>query len=248
MEPREYGTMFGVEEHHWWYHGNHDLFLHFASRAISRSGPQARVLDAGCGTGMLLARLNHSGAVGLDFSALALDFTRRRGLRRLVRASAWQLPLADQSFDLVICNHVLAHLGRGNDLKALQEFHRVLRPGGRLLLAVPAFRFLWGEHDDAVHVKHRYRAGELASLVEQAGLVSEQISYYNLAILPPTWAVRLGQKVFGLRNDRPRSDLHTPPPWLNRRLTRLLLAENRWLKRGRSLPAGVSIFCQACRH
>src|SRR5688500_10747084 len=140
MKPDEYAAMYAVEDDHWWYAGMRriaDVLL--AARFNSRGG-RLKVLDAGCGTGGNSAHLRAYGDVtGIDFSAHALALARERPGLRLARASVESLPFPDASFDLVLSNDVLCHLGVASDARAVAELARVLRPGGVLYLQLPAY-------------------------------------------------------------------------------------------------------------
>src|SRR4051812_40050263 len=134
---------------------------------LIRTGPDGRVdgpvLDVGCGTGILLEHLGGYGpAFGLDASATALDFCVTRGLGGLVRGSGDRLPFADGSFALVTAIGVIEHIAA--DQAALDEWARVLRPGGQLVLLTSAYRWLWSGHDVANHHVRRYTSGQVEAL------------------------------------------------------------------------------------
>jgi ubiquinone/menaquinone biosynthesis C-methylase UbiE len=139
MEPSEYQMMYEVEDRHWWYVGMRRLTMQLLN-GVYGNRPKLMILDAGCGTGAAAEYLSSFGTVtGLDLSPLALAFCRQRGLRRLNRGSVTQLPFPDGSFDLVTSFDVLYHKAVGAYQNALAEFHRVLKPRGRLLLGLPAY-------------------------------------------------------------------------------------------------------------
>src|SRR5438552_11868726 len=164
------------EETLWWYLGMNRLTDLLLDRA--RLPCPAEILDAGCGTGGMLARLSGRGRVtGLDLSSLALDYCRRRGGRRLIQGSTTRLPFAEASFDLVTSFDVLEMLPSPEHPPAFCEFARVLRPGGRLLLRVPAYDWLRGHHDRATRAVHRFERAEVGRLLRGAGLRADRSSY-----------------------------------------------------------------------
>lgn len=244
MEPVEYAVMFANEDRHWWYVGLRDLILgRIARLAKGRAGLD--ILDAGCGTGRILEGCRGHRAVGVDLSAEALPFLRRRGLDRVARASICRLPFADASFDVVASLDVLCCVPSPGDADALAELARVLRPGGTLLLNLPALEALRGHHDMAVHIRQRYSRGRLRALVAGVGLSAGTISYRNTFLLPAAASVRVAQRIFRPNPEAPKSDVRPIPVPLNRGLTLPLLAENRLIAAGVTLPVGLSLFCEA---
>ena len=146
--------------------------------------------DAGCGTGRNLQEFGALGAAqGVDNSPEAIDFCRRRGIQGVREGQIEQLPFADGSFDLVLATDVLEHLA--DDRVALRELHRVAAPGGRLLATVPAYRWLWSQHDDEHHHFRRYTLRRLRDRLRATGWEPLAWSYFNTALLVPIAVVRL---------------------------------------------------------
>jgi SAM-dependent methyltransferase len=161
MEAHEYSTMFRFESSYWWYRG-----LHGALADLLRGlhlPPGARVLDAGCGTGGNLASLRRagfSGACGFDFSPHAAPFWGERGITRACLASINEIPYAAGTFDAVMSVDVLES-DAVDEAKAVSELWRVAKPGGYIVLVVPAYRWLLTEeHHKAVHASRRYTRRE----------------------------------------------------------------------------------------
>ncbi len=242
MEPREYDTMFSLEERHWWYRGlRRQIF-----RAALRAGrPSGIGLDAGCGTGMnLVALARELGPmtwIGLDDNAQALTHAAGRGLRHLTRASVEALPVGSRRVDLLVSADVLYHRGVGDDVAALVEMERCLKPGGYLILNLPAFDRLRSAHDAAIHTARRYTRGELVRKLRRAGLTPVRVRYWNWLLFPPLALVRL---VRGREQGATRSDLAELPGWINRLLDALLALEARVPI---PMPAGLSILALARR-
>jgi SAM-dependent methyltransferase len=204
-----------------------------------------RLLDAGCGTGKVLELAGPVASVGLDLSATALALARRRGTFPLVRASAAALPFAPASFDAVVSLDVLANLPPPAVPDALADMWRVLSPGGALIVNIVAFQGLYSEHDRAVGVVRRYRAGEVRGLLTGAGFAVEILSYANTLLFPVAALVRLWRK--RRRAGRPpRSDLAPLPGPVNAALARVRFFENDLIVRhGLALPFGLSVFALA---
>jgi SAM-dependent methyltransferase len=190
---------------------------------------------------------NSCRAYGLEFSADAFTFLKMRGLRNVVRSSICRIPFRDQAFHGVVSLDVLYHAGVENDEEALVEIHRVLKPGGMLILNLPAFEFLRSEHDLAVHTNRRYQTGELRQKLEKAGFSVQVITYRNTFLFPIAAAVRLIKKAIPKEGQGHtiKSDLSPLPSWANKLLYSVLFFENVLMFRGVTFPFGLSVFCVA---
>ena len=201
------------------------------------------IFDIGCGTGATLTGLARFGQVtGMDFSLDALEFCRRRDHPTLVHARGEALPFASDSADIITALDLLEHIP--DDAAAAREFARVLRPGGLLLITVPACPMLWSEHDEALDHLRRYRARQLRAVLEGAALQVEQLSFCITFLLLPIAVLRLLQRIRPHRRGGPQTALIVPPTFINTLLTKLVMLENRWLLRFR-LPVGVSLVAVA---
>jgi SAM-dependent methyltransferase len=244
MNLEEYEVMYRVEDTHWWYLGMEQITRQMLDYAFSTdaSPSSRRLLDAGCGTGAVMKYLSHYGdAIGLDLSAEALRFSRRRGHRRLTQASATAVPFADATFDLVASFDVLSEIGAGDHV-ALAEFARVLKPGGRLLLRLPAYKWLRGKHDEAVNLAHRYTTREMRRLLREARLTPVHLSYANTFLFPLAAAKRLSERF--IRPNQTGSDLTIDPGPLNAVFRSILSAEAP-LVRTTGLPFGLTLIALA---
>lgn len=239
MNSAEYARMREAEERQWWYVGMRAVSLALLRPALPARA--VRSLDAGCGTGANLERLAALGpSVGVDLSAEALAFCRARGVS-VARGSVLALPFRDASLDVVTSFDVLYHRWVTDDRQAVAELARVLRPGGLLLVRVPALKLLWGAHDEEVHSRHRYTRGELEALMRGAGLAVERSSYANFFLFPLLLARRTLDRVTG-RHGSDVGFLPAPLEWL---FGALLAAEAALLARGLALPVGASVFALA---
>ncbi len=243
MQAHTYAIMREVEDQHWWYVGRRRIIASWVESVCREIGKRRpRVLDVGCGTGANLQMLAEFGvAEGVDVSAEALDFCRARGLEAVRQGAAESLPYEDAQFDLVTGLDVVEHLD--DDVAGLREMFRVLRPGGRALLFVPAFMFLWGVQDDVSHHRRRYTLAELKEKLSAAGLMVERASYANITFFAPILFGRFIMRVTGLR---PASENNINIGALNGLLGHVLGAERWWLRR-MSFPFGVSAICVARR-
>ena len=246
MKPAEYRRMFEAEEAQWWYVGQRAIahaLLEPAAAALETRGRTPRILDAGCGTGGNLLHLGRLGrAVGVDLAPEAMARWPTRGVQA-TRASLFALPFPDQAFDLVTSFDVIYHAWVPDDAAAVEEMTRVLRPGGLLLVRVPALEILRGAHDDAVGTRLRYTRRGLVRLLEAGGLTAVRSTYANFFLFPLLLARRSLDRALG-REGSDVAFLPAPLEWL---FKRLLFVEAALVRRGGSLPVGASVIALARR-
>jgi SAM-dependent methyltransferase len=245
MNPREYSALFEVEDRHWWFI---ELRREIA-RELARVGPAGGFrcwLDAGSGTGGLLASLELPGrplGIGIDSSAQGAKLARKRPGLRIALGSVERLPFPDASFDLMTSIDVLCHRDV-EEAGALSEAFRSLAPGGILVLQVPAFDSLRGEHDAAVWTNRRYRLGETVRLLEEAGFQVRRRFYRNSILFPAAALRRLGR-----RGSRPgveaRSDVGPVGRGAELLFSAVLRFEEMLHRAGAWFPFGLSAFCVA---
>lgn len=240
MDPSLHHQFAELDSGHWWFQGRRRVVAALLHAELGVEDDR-RILDVGCGTGAMLDVLMELGAVSaMDDSPEALQYCKARfGDRLDVRCGSipHDLPVG-QPFQLVTAFDVIEHLA--DDLGAVQEIHRILPPGGVLVVTVPAFPFLWGPHDVLNGHYRRYRRRDLQGLLEEAGFLVERLSYFNTWLFPAVAAIRSFRRLWPRRQKAAASDFSTPPRILNRALSGLFASEARFL-RTRSLPFGVSL-------
>jgi SAM-dependent methyltransferase len=227
-----------VEDWHWWYRVRRQI-LDGKLATLGLDKEAARLLDVGCGTGGASLVLSRYGrAVAVDRSPGSFAIARDRPYTHRVVASAGAtLPFADATFDVVCALDILEHLD--DDVAAARELHRVCKPGGTVIVFVPAYAFLWGYNDEYSHHKRRYTVGQLRACVEQAGFSIGESGYFNAVLFLPTLLARLIQRALpGLTRGMEHA---TRPSPLNGVWTRLFQLELPILRR-RALPFGTSAF------
>lgn len=246
MRPSELRKMRKLEDTYWWFVGRRRLVRNLIGR-FAPDQPRL-ILDAGCGTGGTLDQLRGMGELwGCDVAPEALAACRARGFDNINRSPVEELNYPDERFDVVISCDVIEHIEA--DRQALQEMARVLRPGGILVLTVPAHPRLWSAHDEALDHKRRYEAGVLRELVEGAGLDIELYSKAVAIAMPAILgavAYRRLLRLFSGGSGEPaeQTALFELPRPLNRALIWLLDVE-AWLMRYISLPLGASLVAVA---
>ncbi|MBI4707208.1 MAG: class I SAM-dependent methyltransferase [Candidatus Omnitrophica bacterium] len=243
MEKEEYKVMYQIEDSYWWYVGLRKLVFSSIDKFASKER-NLKILDAGCGTGKTLESCKAYDASGLDFSEEAIQFCQKRGLNNIVQGSICNIPFSDNSFDVVISLDVLYHANVYSDLKALQEFYRVVNKNGIVVLNVPAYNFLRGRHDIAVHTRRRYTCKELLVKIEKAGFSIEKLTYRNTVLFPAAFIKRI-LEMFFMSAEHIESDLKPLPGVFNKILTGVLSIENFLIMSGIRFPFGLSVFCIA---
>lgn len=244
MERAEYEVMAAVEAEHWWYGGMRSIAAALLDQVYDQQS-DLRILDAGCGTGGNGVFLRRYGdVVGMDLAAEALDPGKERLPGHLVRGSVNELPFDSNSFDLVTSFDVLYHRAVSDEIAALHEVRRVLKPLGRLLIRLPAYEFLRAKHDRSVHTRRRYTAGAVHHLLAEAGFFVEHLSYANTLLFPIPLMQRLVERVVPSLEQK-ESDLTLPAPPINMTLRWPLAVESALLEMGCSLPFGLSIVALA---
>lgn len=243
MRNEEYALMRRVEDFHWWYRSLRAMIALAWRRFGPAGGAQALCCDAGCGTGAnLVLATTWARAAGVDSSIEALRLARDRGLTALTRGDTARLPFADGRFDTVLSMDVLYHRDVTDPAAALREMGRILKPGGLLLLNVPAYEWLRSPHDIAIHTGRRFTRRKVRLLLEDTGFEVVWLTYWNCLLLPVIATARLLRPHSHATEKSDLEDAHDGP--LNRLLAATLAIE-RLALRITPLPCGVSIFAVA---
>jgi SAM-dependent methyltransferase len=243
VEFEEYKIMYEAEDTHWWYRGMRGVMFTLLGLHTSKGG-QPHILDAGCGTGGTLHALRLAGfhnIEGFDLNTIALQFCHARGIDHVRQGSITAIPYDANEFDLVVSCDVVTDAGTDNEMTALRELHRVLKPGGRLFLNLPAHAFLRSEHDRATDVARRVTKREIVSKLTSAGFKVRRATYWNMFLFPVVVVVRLLRREREEDLENPaRSDIVLPPRPANAFLTACVWLEHlllRWV----NLPVGSSV-------
>ncbi len=237
MDPLLHELQAEIQDRHWWFRGRR----RFIQSVLSSFDPGRKVLEVGCGTGANYPVLSETGRylVGLDLSDEALSYAPHDPR---VKGDGVNMPFQDGTFDLVVALDVLEHVV--DDGALARELRRVTRPGGRVLVFVPAFSFLWGVQDELSHHVRRYTRKTLLNVLRCGGLEAERISYFNTWLFLPILCVRFFQRMKSRFHDRldgcVRSENEYTPAWLDGPLAALLRSE-ALAYRYMDLPIGVSL-------
>ena len=235
MERIIFDRMAALDQTHWWYVARRRILSNVIKRII-KPPTNARILEIGCGTGHNFGMLGAFGTVdGLEVDDAARQIASER-LGREVGSSP--LPalygIPDKSYDLIALLDVLEHIK--DDEAALASIRTKLKPGGRILLTVPANRWMWSAHDTVHHHFRRYNGHDLRTVIAKTGLKPEFVSHFNTVLFPLAAAVRIVGKLAG----REEADDAQPAAPLNSAITGLFGLERHLVGRI-PLPFGVSL-------
>ena len=236
MKDSTYQTMRELEDSHWWFVARRSII----EAVIRRQGVSrpARLLEVGCGTGGNIAMLSKFGDLtGVEHDAGAAIRARERAQVPILEGSLPDaLPTFEKPFDWILALDVIEHVEE--DAASVKSMAAHLKPGGRLLLTVPAFNFLWSQHDVENHHFRRYRKRDMRRLAHETGLRLNYLSYFNFWLFPAVALIRLVRKL--LPYEETWQDMRKPAPWANGLLERVFLSERR-LMRWFALPFGISL-------
>jgi SAM-dependent methyltransferase len=240
VEEYLYRHFFRVENDHWWFAARQVILTRYLERRVPPS-PAVRLLDVGCGTGAILARLSALYDVhGSDESPHAIEHCRKRGLTKLFTGPLEAYP-PSAPFDIVTLLDVIEHAD--DDVGLLREAGARLGPGGHVLVTVPAYPSLWSVHDVVTHHKRRYTRASLVRAVTAAGFAVRDMNYFNTLLFPLALAARLSAQIL---NKQEAGDFAIPPGPVNSALKSVFEAEQHLVPTV-TLPFGLSLLCWAER-
>lgn len=238
MKREAYQEMFDVEDRHWWFVARRKIIRKILDSCFDDHARS--ILEIGCGTGGNLALLSGYGTVhGVELDEEGLSLANSRKICQVKKGALPDSIPFKQAFDLICLLDVLEHIA--DDQTALQAAKSKLTPGGKILITVPAYNFLWSAHDVELHHKRRYNKKELTALLRKTGFTVQYSTYFNTFLFPLIAAARIGNKLFKRTEG---TDVTMPTGMINSALTHIFAGERAFLP-GFSLPFGVSILALA---
>ena len=236
METYTYQLMRELEEKHWWFVARRNILESVLSTL--QLPETSNILEVGCGTGGNITFLRKLGdLICVESDGSAAGLARERNLVPVLPgALPNEMPEFDRQFDLIVLFDVIEHIDE--DGESLLNLCKLLKPGGRIVLTVPAFAFLWSQHDEENHHKRRYSRNSLSSLVISNGLSLDYISYFNFWLFPLVAGIRVIRKFIPYQGAW--QDMKLPAALPNRILQSIFNSERHFVGR-KYLPFGMSL-------
>ncbi|MBA2524586.1 MAG: class I SAM-dependent methyltransferase [Pyrinomonadaceae bacterium] len=229
MDSAELANLDRVDRFHWFYRGKRTIVRYWIDRYVSLRSDDL-LIDAGMGTGVWLVEMSSVCRVlGLDNSkeSIALGRLRLEAVGgATLKTSLYDVNLPDSCATVVTILDVLEHLD--DDRAALQEMIRLVRPGGILVITVPALRWLWSDWDVALGHHRRYHMDDLLRLLRQPGVETLRCAYFNTAMLPPIALIRHWRRFLAPKSSGQRAEDKVPGSILNALLYHSLAIPARW--------------------
>ncbi|MEK6949895.1 MAG: class I SAM-dependent methyltransferase [Nanoarchaeota archaeon] len=239
MKSNEYSVMYELEESHWWFKGKRKIIFSQVDKHLKNKNP--RILDIGCGTGIMMKNFEKYGKVfGLDIHFPALEFCSARDLHNLVQGDIGYLPFKSGSFNVVGIYDVLYHKAVKSDVNALREIYRILKKGGLLVITDSADMGLWSRHDIAAHARERYTVALFSKRLKSTGYGIRKITYFNTFLYPLVYAFRKVDNLIN-KNKPTKSNIEKTNAIINFILYSIFVLES-FLIKFLNMPFGVSIF------
>ncbi len=206
MESNFYRTYFKLEKENWWFRVRRNIIFWFLNKY--KIGPEKKILDYGCGSGFLVGQMQERGldAFGADLSEEAIRVGLSRGVKNLYMEDRLDFP--DESFDVILALDVIEHIE--DDYGALGRLQKLLKPGGCMIITVPAYQWMWGLQDEVAHHFRRYSMSSILKLISaQQSLTVIKKSYFNTFLFLPVALIRIISKIFNLKSRESDFDINS---------------------------------------
>ena len=242
MEEALITDFFIEEKRHWW---------HIAKRALIKQfidGRNLKILVAGIGGGMICEELEEAGhnVVGIDISHASCEYAEKDiGIPVIEGDLEKPLIFEKESFDLIIVADLLEHIA--NEKQLLSEALRCLKPGGKIIITVPAYMHMWSQWDIRLGHKRRYSLNYLKNELLETGFRIKKISYFHALIYPFVYIYRKILRLPKGKNSK-KSDFAVLPNRLVSGFFMSYYAAERSLLNLIDLPFGLSIFAVGIKH
>ncbi|MFC1690546.1 class I SAM-dependent methyltransferase [Nanoarchaeota archaeon] len=243
MEKKYEAEYSELERENWWFIGRRGLISAITNKILKEGD---KVLDIGCSTG-INARAYSKGKklniYGLDSSKTLLTNPDVFKGMKIICGNAEKLPFKDKYFDNVVCFDLLEHLNKDN--QCVKESYRVLKTGGKFIIFVPAFQFLWNDHDVVNEHKRRYSKKSLKKLLANKGFKIRRMYYWNSFLFLPILIFKIFRRTKNPGEARSDHSVFKMPKIFNLALLTVLKIENFLINLGISLPFGISLIAIA---
>ena len=245
MNNIEYENMANFERSYWWHKGRLFLIRLWLEKILAEfSGTgKPQIFEVGCGTGATNVVLNEYGnTTSMDVSSEAVKYCKQRGIKNVFVADIVTMNISKYKgkFDVALALDVLEHIQ--DDVEAMVQVYKLLKPGGYFLITVPAYKFLWSHHDEALHHKRRYHSLEITQKLRDVGFKITKRSHFVFTLFFPVLFIKVFVGNFFGRTAYPKTSSYVKlPDSLNNLLTYILKVE-AWVLNYVYLPLGTTIF------
>ncbi len=240
MQEIVYHSNFEIENKYWWFVARNQIVKDIFEK-ICKIPKNSDVLDVGCGTGGFASKLiNNYNVIGIDKSDLALDYSKRRGIKHLYNCYLDKFPAKDWNIKAITILDVIEHIE--DDVAVVKQCYSILPDNGYIVATVPAYKWMWSHHDVIHQHYRRYNQKQFNELLTRAGFKIEYSTYFNSILFLPAFLKRLVEKIFGTKNNN--SPVDEVPDWLNSIFTKMFEMENSILP-NITFPFGLSILTVA---
>lgn len=208
MNKDFYNTYFDLEKDNWWFRVRRNIIFKLFKEY--NLGKENKILDYGCGSGFLVGQFQDKGynAYGVDISKEAVNFGTNKGIRNLFQQNGIKVNFPDNDFDVILAMDIIEHIE--DDRSAIEEFKRLLKPGGHLIITAPAYQWLWGVQDEVAHHFRRYTMSGLTNTIKRSSnLKIVRKTYFNTFLFLPIAVVRVLSKRFNLKERESDFDINS---------------------------------------
>ncbi len=236
MQEIVYHSNFELENKYWWFIARNQIVKDIFEK-ICKIPQNSDILDVGCGTGGFASKLlDKYNIIGVDTSEIALEYSRKRGIKHLYNCYLNEFPNRDFNIKAITILDVIEHIE--DDVAVVEQCYSILQSNGYIIATVPAYKWMWSHHDVIHHHYRRYKQRQFNELLTNAGFKIEYSTYFNTILFLPAFIKRLAEKIFGSkRNDSPIDEV---PEFLNTIFTKMFGLENNMLP-NITFPFGLSI-------
>lgn len=240
MNRQYFNTYYNLERSHWWFKARLEILESLLDLYLVKEKKNIKILNTGVATGATTKMLEKYGNVtSLEYDQECCNFLKNELNIDVINGSLTQLPFKKESFDLVCAFDVIEHI-KQDDL-AIDEIKRVLKKNGTFCLTVPAFNFLWSEHDIINHHFRRYTSSKLAKKITNRGMTVSYKTYFNFFLFTPILIIRFFASKMKKKSGKSDFETYKQNSFLSNILFNIFRFEKWFIKQKKSFPFGVSI-------
>jgi len=241
VEEIVYHTNYKLEDSYWWFIARNRIVMDILNKFV-KIEPHQQILDVGCGTGgFTKILLENYDAIGLDSSPIAIEYCKKRGIEKLFLGTLNEFPASDYNIQAITILDVIEHIE--SDDAIVEQIYNTLPKNGWLIATVPAYKWLWSEHDVLHKHYRRYKKKYFVSLLKRHNFEIEYSTYFNTFLFPFSAIKRIYDNVFNKNNKNP-DPVDPVPGFLDKIFKAIFLSEKFFIPHIK-FPFGLSILVVA---